>query len=393
MSVRAAIWSFGCVILVAGCGGGESETPAPAPAAKVDHPVKETDLNAITLAPDTEKRLGITVELVARKSVAKTRVLAGEVIVPPGLTLDVTAPIAGTLAAADAGAPQAGRSVRRGEVLFRIMPLLAADRDQRIDAERERATTRAALEAARRKAARAEQLLEDGSGSRRSAEEARAELAGAEAAASAGEDRMAAVNRGTINAASELVVSAPIDGVVASVQAAPGQTVAASATLLQIARLDRLWVRVPVYSGDAPALDLNHPAAVLRLGDPSGTPGLAARRVSAPPSADAAASAVDVMFELPSGSALQPGERVHVRLSDRATESGIVVSESAILHDINGGTWVYERTAPQVFTRRRVEIRDTTGGVALLARGPQEGAAVVSVGAAELYGIEFGVGK
>jgi membrane fusion protein, heavy metal efflux system len=388
--MRAAICAAAIGLALTACGRKEPSPPAAAPAAKADHPVQESQLNTLTLAPETEKRLAIKVEAIARRPVSKTREFGGEVIVPAGMTLDVASPIAGTLAAG--GGPRPGQAVRRGEMLFRVMPLVPSERDVRIDAERDLATARAAVEAARKKSERAEQLLADGSGSRRSAEEARAEVASAEAGLRAAEERMAVVNRSR-NAASELVVSAPIDGIVESVQAAPGQSVAAGAKLAQIARLDRLWVRVPIYAGDAPDVDPNQPAIVLRLGETNGEGGIPARRVAAPPTATPSASAVDTVYELPAGSHLQPGERVHVRVPGRSAETALVVPESAILHDINGGTWVYERTAPQAYARQRVEVSDMSGGFATLSRGPREGSPVVTAGAAELYGIEFGVGK
>jgi len=152
-------------------------------------------------------------------------------------------------------------------------------------------------------------------------------------------------------------------------------------------------VRVPVYAGEERAFDLDQGASILRLGDPPDTPGLMARRVAAPPSATPAASSIDVMFEPLAGAPLQPGERVHARLVGRVTRDGNVVPAAALLHDHNGGAWVYERTAPRVYTRRRVEVDDTIGGFALLARGPQPGTMVVTQGAAELFGVEFGVGK
>jgi RND family efflux transporter MFP subunit len=380
-------------LALAACGGKDRPAAAAAPAARMDHPVKESELNSITLAPETETRLGIKVEPIAERAVPRTRVLAGEVVVPPGLTIEVVAPIAGTLAAAAGGTPHAGRSVRRGEALFRIVPLNAAERDLRINAERDLATARATLEAARQRVARAERLVEDGSVSRRSLEEARAELANAEANLKAAEERIGVVNRSHINQANELVVTAPIDGVVNTVQAAPGQTVHSGANLMQIARLDRVWVRVPVYAGEARELHLDEGATILRLGEATDAPGLAARRVAAPPSATPAASAIHVTFEPPAGSGLQPGERVHVRLEGRATRTGHVISAGALLHDINGGVWVYERTAPRTYARRRVEVEDTIGGLALLARGPASGKPIVTEGAAELFGVEFGVGK
>jgi RND family efflux transporter MFP subunit len=380
-------------LALAACGGKDKPAAAAAPAAKQDHPVKESELNSITLAPETETRLGIKVEPMAQRAVPRTRLLAGEVVVPPGMMLDVFAPIAGTLAAAGGGAPQPGRSVRRGEPLLRIIPLSAADRDIRINAERDLSAARATVDAARQRVARAERLVQDGSVSRRSLEEARADLASAEANLVAGQERLAVVNRSHINQANELVVPAPIDGMVNTIHAAIGQTVGSGANLLQISRLDRVWVRVPVYAGDARDLNLDEGAAVVRLGDAADAPGVMARRVAAPPTATPAASAIDVTFEPPPGSGLQPGERVRVRVAARATRTGNVISTGALLHDIHGGVWVYERTAPRTYARRRVEVEDTIGGLALLARGPALGKPIVTQGAAELYGVEFGVGK
>jgi hypothetical protein len=40
-----------------------------------------------------------------------------------------------------------------------------------------------------------------------------------------------------------------------------------------------------------------------------------------------------------------------------------------------------------------VAVEDISGATAILARGPAVGARVVTDGAAELFGVEFGVGK
>ena len=184
-------------------------------------------------------------------------------IVPPGGAIDVTAPVAGTLA----GTPLTpGRAVRQGEPLLRIVPLQAGTADLRINAERDVTAARAALEAVQRRAERAEILLKDGSGSRRAAEEARADLATAQATLQAANERLAVVNRSGVIQSNELVVQSPISGVVELVSAQPGQTVAASAPLAKISRVDRLWIRVPVYSGDLPNLDPSQGASILRLG-------------------------------------------------------------------------------------------------------------------------------
>jgi hypothetical protein len=71
----------------------------------------------------------------------------------------------------------------------------------------------------------------------------------------------------------------------------------------------------------------------------------------------------------------------------------LTIPSSAVLYDIHGGAWVYQQTAPQKYSRRRVEIARVAGGAALVARGLQTGAKVVTAGAAELFGTEFSTGK
>jgi hypothetical protein len=64
-----------------------------------------------------------------------------------------------------------------------------------------------------------------------------------------------------------------------------------------------------------------------------------------------------------------------------------------LLHDAYGGTWVYVVRAPRIYARQRVVVTDVTGNLAVLSQGPATGARVVTDGAAELYGVEFGAGK
>ncbi|HZM92413.1 MAG TPA: HlyD family efflux transporter periplasmic adaptor subunit, partial [Vicinamibacterales bacterium] len=171
----------------------------------------------------------------------------------------------------------------------------------------------------------------------------------------------------------------------------PGQTVAASAPLLQIAQVSTLWVRVPVFAGDTDQIDPAQPVAVSRLGS-TDAPKLA-RRVTAPLKADPSAASVDLYYELPAtGFALRPGERVMVEVPLRGSERGLVVPEASVLYDIHGDAWVYEDLGGNAYARRRVQIARHVGDRAVIARGIAEGAKVVTAGAAELFGTEFGAG-
>jgi hypothetical protein len=69
-----------------------------------------------------------------------------------------------------------------------------------------------------------------------------------------------------------------------------------------------------------------------------------------------------------------------------------IVPYSAVLYDANGDTWVYANLEPLVYVRERVTVAYIQGGQAVLTDGPPEGTPVVTVGAGELYGTEFGVG-
>jgi hypothetical protein len=66
---------------------------------------------------------------------------------------------------------------------------------------------------------------------------------------------------------------------------------------------------------------------------------------------------------------------------------------SAVLYDVNGETTVYTTPEPLVFVRHPVVVEAIEGDLVLVAGGPRPGTQVVTVGAAELFGAEFGVGK
>jgi hypothetical protein len=68
-----------------------------------------------------------------------------------------------------------------------------------------------------------------------------------------------------------------------------------------------------------------------------------------------------------------------------------VLPYSAVLYDANGDTWTYTNPEPLVFIRQQINIDRVDGESAILAEGPDAGTKVVTVGAAELIGTEFGV--
>jgi RND family efflux transporter MFP subunit len=379
-------------LALAGCGTEAPPAATPAKAATVTAPVKEAQLTTVTLTPDAERRLAIVTVAVEQRAVPRSRTVGGEIMAPSGTALGITAPVAGTLQGAQA-IPAAGSPVTRGQTLFRLIPIQPSERDAAVDAQQAVDTSTARRDAASLKVARAERLVKDGSVSRRSLEEAQAELAVAEAELKAARNRVALATRGGTSTGG-VNIEAPESAIVQNVHVRDGQAVAAGALLLELVRLDTIWVRVPVYAGEAGAIDTSAPADVLRLGEAGDAPGVPSQPITAPPSANASTAGVDLYYALANpGARFKPGERVAVRLPRRDAETGLVVPKAALLHDAYGGTWVYVAKGSQVYARERVVVADITGANAVLAQGPAVGARVVTDGAAELFGVEFGAGK
>ena len=70
-----------------------------------------------------------------------------------------------------------------------------------------------------------------------------------------------------------------------------------------------------------------------------------------------------------------------------------VIPYGAVLYETNGDAFVYTNPEPLTFVRAPISVDYIEGELAVLLDGPPSGTAVVTVGAAELLGAEFGVGK
>lgn len=76
-----------------------------------------------------------------------------------------------------------------------------------------------------------------------------------------------------------------------------------------------------------------------------------------------------------------------------STEPQKVAPYAAVIYDTKGETLMYTQKEPLVFVRHPVTVDRIAGDDAFLLDGPEPGTAVVTVGASELFGIEFGIGK
>jgi len=356
--------------------------------AKVEVP-SEGAVAIVHLSPEAIDHLGIETTVVTVQAAVRTRSVAGVVTVPAGGAVAVTAPVAGTLRIGDR-AFEPGDRVAEGDTLFRLVPIAPVDRDVKAQSRRQSASTQARLDVATARVARLEKLLVDGATSARAVEEAKGELGIATAEHDAALDRVRAIDRAPLASDVMVRLAAPRAGIVRTKGAAVGQVVAAGAALFEVTPVASMWLRVPVYPGDLAALDPEAAVTVSRLGRDAAS--WQALPIAAPPSADPSAASVDLFYRLPADAALVvPGERVAVQLPYRAQADASVVPAAAVVTDFDGGSWVYACDGDGGFSRRRVEVERVDGDDAILARGPALDTCVVSVGAIELLGAEFGV--
>ena len=74
-----------------------------------------------------------------------------------------------------------------------------------------------------------------------------------------------------------------------------------------------------------------------------------------------------------------------------ADPAGLAVPYAALIYAVDGTTWVFVRTEPLTYQRTAVAVAAKTGDRVALTSGPPVGAEVVTVGAAELVGVETGI--
>ena len=85
-------------------------------------------------------------------------------------------------------------------------------------------------------------------------------------------------------------------------------------------------------------------------------------------------------------------ETVLVREQDLDGSMRKVVPYSSLIYDPQGGTWIYTSPQARTFVRQQVEVDTIDGDRVLLIDGPPAGTEIASVGVAEIYGAETGVG-
>lgn len=386
--MKQPIYLFAFLLFV-GCNA-KTETKAVAPA-RQSNPLKETELNTITLTEKAVQRLGIQTTEVVETSVSNSRLFSGEIVPVPGKMITLTAPVAGTLMASGSNIT-AGSKVVKGQQLFR---LLIMPSENLISAQEELVQREVQYSTASEKVKRTTRMYEEKSGSLRAKQEAEAELAAINAQLRVARGRVELLRGNPSSATSRLStmsMESPISGTVLKLYSSPSQVLSPSAPIVDIVQLNPLWVRVPLYAGDENRIEKGGFAIIQSIGGSGAT--MRAKAVTGPQTSDPLATSIDLFYEIDNSKGdLRPGQKVSVTLPFSGSASGIIIPFSAIVYDIEGGTWVYTNPSPNTYVRQRVELQTVIDNKAVMTRGPNAGTKIVTVGAAELFGTEFGGGK
>jgi hypothetical protein len=152
-------------------------------------------------------------------------------------------------------------------------------------------------------------------------------------------------------------------------------------------------VRVALTRSDLQQVNRSQPARILSLArDDDDKNALSAQLDGVPDDGDA--DEVSLQYVVKGAkNGLVPGQRVFVELPLGSQVERNVIPYAAVVYDVKGGSWVYTQAAPLNFVRHQVSVDYIDDDEVVLSKGPPAGTAVVTVGVAELFGSEFGVGK
>jgi RND family efflux transporter MFP subunit len=337
------------------------ESAAPALVAATGHrPARLADGSVFVPKP-SQRLLGLRTVVVQEGDASRTLRLAGELVGDPRSSA-VLQTLQGGRVAGEGGAwPTLGARVRRGQVLLRLTP--SGSGSERAATAADAARVEAELAQARADLARLEGLA--GVVSRAEVETQRSRVTSLAA--------QRAALRAPLSAGSESIV-APIDGVIASIDARPGAVVAPGETLLTVIDPSRMSVEALAFE---PVVAGSVTRASLALRD-----GTALEARLAGVGAQARGGAVPVRLDLVSvASGLVAGQPVTVFLERTATVRGLMLPSEAVIRTPNGERVVFEKVSAERFVPRPVRIEQVSADRVVVLAGLAAQARVVVRGA------------
>jgi membrane fusion protein, heavy metal efflux system len=356
----------GMILLV---GGLALALAAGAPAQADTLPAKTSGIAAVDISqrfPDgavfvpkaTQRILGLRTIMAKPDDHRRSVALPGRVIPDPSASGTVQTAVTGRLSPPPGGFPRLGQRIKSGDVLALVQPAIGSadittQQQQARELEQQIALVQRRLERLRPIA----NVV-----ARSQIEDAELELAGLNS-------RRTNLERAQRREPERL--TAPVDGVIASATATPGQVVEVNAVIFQIVDPDRLWIEALTFDALAGA---KTGAARLNDGrslklDYQGT-GFADRN-----------QAIPIHFAVnESTRGLRMGQLLTVIAETEETRTGIAVPRTSVVRAGNGQMIVYEHTNAERFMPREVRVEPLDGERVLVISGLEANRRIVTQG-------------
>jgi membrane fusion protein, heavy metal efflux system len=313
---------------------------------------------AVFVPKATQRILAIRTIMVVSEEHRRAVSLPGRVIPDPAASGNVQASVTGRLSPPPGGFPRLGTRVKTGDVLALVQPAIGSadittQQQQARELDQQLALVQRRLERLRPIA----NVV-----ARSQIEDAELELAGLQ-------KRRANLELAQKREPEKLL--APVDGVIASATASPGQVVETNAVIFQIIDPGKLWIEALTY--DAMAGTRN---AAARLGDGralkldyQGT-GFAERN-----------QAIPIHFAVSEDTrGLRMGQLLTVFTETEETRTGIAVPRASVVRASNGQALVYEHANAERFVPREVRVEPLDGERVIIVSGIAAGKRIVTQG-------------
>lgn len=319
--------------------------------------------------PDTEREAGIATVRAEERSFARTVDVVGQLEFDQNKLARLSARGDATVLEVKV---DAGEDVRRGQ------PLVVLASGSVGGAQSQRVAAEARLESARKALAREESLAERGISSQRDVEQARTEVAAAQAERDSARAELRASGAGEGGEGGRYALATPFDGTVVARNAVAGRAVGEDDVLVEVADVRTLWAILDVPEEQATGIRPGQ-RVTLRFDGTAEVRDGRVKRVA--PSVDPRTRTVRVRVDLPNPDrVLRAGSFIRATIEVSSPRSALLVPRDAVQraqeHDL-----VFVRTAPGQYDPVEVQIGARTREVAEISRGLTPGAEVVTAGA------------
>jgi RND family efflux transporter MFP subunit len=384
--MRAGI--VACVVaMLAGCGSEPALRQA-------DESTEKPASGVLRISSEMQERLGLKLQSASKREVASALTTTGWLEAQPGKEVVVKSPVAGfVIAESGTPLPQIGQTLEKSQRLATLQVFLTPQEIAQLviakeDTDKEMEQSLVSMKLAEEQLGRLKVAKDAVAGTRLIDLQEIYERS--KAAYRESSEKLPFLLKepyDDLALVKPVRLDAPLAGDIVEVHVAPSQFVSQGDALWTIADWSTLWVRVPVFESDLPAIQRT---ATAEMAVPGTLQTIRLKPVRALQPTKPGLRTVELLYELPNPNfELRAGQAVSVNLPTGRESEQVVIPESAVLWDGLSNAWVYVRVDAESFRRQRIETGHTLGTQIVVVRGLSGDEEVVTVGAESLYGQEF----